>query len=75
MERCELWRNAKRGVTVFGGGNPHLTLAACTLRDHAAGNACGVYLWTRSSATVEADCVFARNAGGNVVLREADAME
>ena len=56
-----------------GGGDP--TLVACTLRDHAAGDkkwsGCGVYVDTLSNgkATVGADCVFERNAGGDVVRR------
>ena len=44
-----------------------LNLAACTLRDHAAGIACGVWVTACSRATVGADCVFARNAGGGVL--------
>ena len=67
LERCELWGNAAGGVFVMGGGNP--TLAACTLRDHATGQyAIGVYV-EGGSATVGADCVFARNARGDVVRR------
>ena len=31
------------------------------------GLACGVYVWAGSNATVGADCVFARNAKGDVV--------
>ena len=60
LERCELWGNAKGGVRVRGVGG--FTLAACTLRDHRAA---GVY--ADSDLTVGADCVFARNVGGNVV--------
>ena len=48
-------------------GNP--TLVGCTIRDHVEGNATGVFV--RSSAhgraTVAADCVFARNAKGDLV--------
>ena len=62
---CELWGNADGGVYADVGGN--LTLAACTLRDHATGRATGVYVRAGSHATVGADCVFARNAGGDVV--------
>ena len=72
LERCELWGNADGGVFVDMEADP--TLAACTLRDHAAGgqaySGCGVYVRADASkgkATVGADCVFARNAKGDVV--------
>ena len=65
LERCELWGNADGGVRVQALGD--LYLAACTIRDHAAGRATGVYVRTGGAATVGADCVFARNAGGDVV--------
>ena len=67
LESCELWGNGWGGVCVFEGGDP--TLAACTLRDHAAGVAAGVYVRAdaKGKATVGADCVYARNAKGNVV--------
>ena len=67
LERCELSGNADGGLYVGYGGSP--TLAACTLRDHATGRACGVYVseHARGRATVGADCVFARNAKGDVV--------
>ena len=68
LERCELWGNANGGVYVWGGGDP--TLAACILRDHAAGqyawSGCGVYV-EDGKVTVGADCVFARNVRGDVV--------
>ena len=64
LERCELWGNADRGVCVVGG---NATLTACTIRDHARGRASGVHVWGGGSAAVGADCVFARNAGGDVV--------
>ena len=77
MERCELWGNADGGVWVGGGSDP--SLAMCTLRDHAAGVACGVYVHSTAAgkATVGADCVFARNAGGDVARawKEAAAEE
>ena len=65
LERCELWGNARVGIYVESGGDP--TIAASTLRDHAAG--CGVFVHrsARGKATVGADCVFARNAAGDVV--------
>ena len=71
LERCELWGNADGGVFGLGGGDP--TLAACTLRDHAAGSrtysGCGVYVHSSAAGrvTVGADCVFARNARRDVV--------
>ena len=65
LESCELWGNGWGGVCVFEGGDP--TLAACTLRDHATGRAAGVYVEAGAQATVGADCVFARNARGDVV--------
>ena len=68
LERCELWGNAEGGVYLEWGGDP--TLAACTLRDHAAGiYAAGVYVDESAAgkATIGADCVFSRNARGDVV--------
>ena len=65
LERCELWGNAGGGVYVLAESDP--TLAACIIRDHAAGRAAGVYVDAFSKATVGADCVFARNAKGDVV--------
>ena len=65
LERCELWGNAGGGVVVKRRLTPHLS--ACTIRDHSAGRACGVYVRVDAGATVAADCVFARNAGGDVV--------
>ena len=67
LERCELWGNANGGVYVRAEGDP--TLTACTLRDHSAGVAAGVYVRSdaRGLATIGADCVFARNAKGDVV--------
>ena len=68
LERCELAANADGGVWVGAGGDP--TLAACVLRDHVAAQAAGVVVSPGCSATVGADCVFARNAGGDVVWEE-----
>ena len=67
LEHCELWGNADCGVWVQQEGDP--SLAACTIRDHAAGRACGVYVLTCASgkATIGADCVFTRNEKGDVV--------
>ena len=48
-----------------GGGS--LALANCTVRDHDWQTAYGVYVAAGSNATVGADCVFARNARGDVV--------
>ena len=52
---------------MYAGGDP--TLSGCTLRDHARGEAAGVFVRSNAAgkATVGADCVFARNAGGDVV--------
>ena len=63
LERCELWGNADGGVVVEPGGD--LFLAACTLRDHSGG-AAGVLVRAGGNAVVE-DCLFAGNAGGDVV--------
>ena len=68
LEGCELWGNANGGVRIQAGGAP--TLRGCVLRDHAAGKAAGVLLLQCCAfcdATVGADCVFARNTGGDVV--------
>ena len=69
LKRCELWGNADGGVYVCHGGDP--VLATCTLRDHAAGCAAGVYVHSssRGKVTVGADCAFASNAGGDVVRK------
>ena len=58
-------------------GDP--TLATCTIRDHALslrfkdGTGCGVLVQPSAEgrATIGADCVFARNAGGDVMREEA----
>ena len=71
LERCELWANRCGGLLVEGGGD--LSLSACSVRDHAKrglSRAYGVYVAAGSSATVGADCVFARNVGGDVVRQE-----
>ena len=71
LERCELWGNANGGLIVLDGSDP--TLASSTFRDHAAGrypySGCGVYVTSSAAGkvTVGADCVFARNARGDVV--------
>ena len=54
-------------MEVVEGANP--ALVGCTLRDHALGRACGVFVKADSSgnATVGADNVFMRNAKGDVV--------
>ena len=65
LEGCEIWGNAREGgVRVEDGGRP--TLAGCTIRDHD-GRGVFVNRFTAGAVTVEADCVFARNAGGNIV--------
>ena len=67
LERCELWGNGDGGVVVDMKGDP--LLAACTLRDHVAGKATGVYVHRSAAgkAMIGADCIFARNAGGDIV--------
>ena len=69
LEGCELWGNADGGVVVQEEAHP--TLASCIFRDHADGlwrnSGSGVYVFHGSNATVGADCVFERNAGGDVV--------
>ena len=68
LECCELWGNVRGGVWVQGAGDP--TIFACIVRDHAKGGcAYGVFVDSASKgkATVGADCVFARNAKGDVV--------
>ena len=69
LERCELWGNADGGVYVSSGGEP--TLGACTLRDHVAGCAAGLFVQSKSygKVTVGADCVFARNLRGGDVRK------
>ena len=73
MERCELWRNAQGGVQVWGGGE--ITLDACTFRNHTAGGACGVHVRDGGTMEVEADCIFANNAGGDVVREKEEEDE
>ena len=74
MERCEVWGNQGGGIFVKEGGSP--SLLGCTIRDHAggaawAGSDCGVYVDAKSGGTVTlgSDTVFARNAGGDVVVK------
>ena len=74
LEGCEIWGHEKCGVYVEKGGDP--TLVACTIRDHAEssserGRGVLVAFSAAGLATVSADCVFARNAGGDVVREEA----
>ena len=49
------------------GGNP--VLHSCTIRDHTAGRAAGVWVLhcAAGGAIIGADCVFVRNARGDVV--------
>ena len=74
LEGCELWGSLGGGVFSFQGGDP--TLSSCTIRDHAlgaalSGSGCGVWVGsnTQGKATLEAGNVFARNAGGDVVIK------
>ena len=75
LEGSEIWANFGSGVIVADRGDP--TLAGCTIRDHVGGGpwisrCCGVRVASDAAgmATVGADCVFARNAGGDVVRDE-----
>ena len=70
LEGCEIWGNSSSGCIVYGGGDP--TLVGCTIRDHSVwtftGSGCGLYVRTDAAGKATAtDCVFARNAGGDVV--------
>ena len=69
LERCELWGNADGGVVVVNTGGP--TLTSCTIRDHVAGRAVGVWVdaTARGGATGLLDCIFARNARGDVLRK------
>ena len=74
LEGCELWDNTGGGVSVRMGGDP--TLVGCTLRDHAVGgkeisSGCGLFVASDAvGLATAADCVFARNAKGDVVRQE-----
>jgi len=67
LEGCEIAGNADCGVFVQNEGDP--TLVGCTIRDHAAGEAAGIFVRAsaRGKAAVGAGNVFARNVGGDVV--------
>ena len=67
LEGCEIAGNANCGVLVQDGGDP--TLVGCTIRDHAAGGAAGVYVSSsaRGKAALGAGNVFACNESGDVV--------
>ena len=69
LDGCVIAGNADCGVKVSHGGDP--TLIACTLRDHAGGEAAGVYVAAdaRGKALVGARNAFLRNAGGDVVRK------
>ena len=69
LEGCEIWGNANGGVEVSFDGDP--TLAGCSVRDHVKGlygRGCGVYVNSdaRGKATIGSDCIFVRNADGDV---------
>ena len=70
LEGCSIVGNVGGGVYVYSEGD--LKLGGCTICDHAASDqACGVFVHVtaRGRVTVGADCVFARNSGGDVVRR------
>ena len=63
LVRTEIWDNAHGGVWVVE-GTP--SLVGCTLRDHGSA---GIFVAPSSAGKVlvAPDCVFARNAGGDVL--------
>ena len=70
---CEIWGN-DNGVRVEREGDP--TLVGCTIRDHADGDIRGIYEESGCGVFVDVsaygkatctDCVFARNASGDIV--------
>ena len=67
LEDCELWGNADCAVWVQQEGDP--TLLHCAVHDEV--DAAGVYVDATAAgkATVGEDCVFARNAGGDIVRK------
>ena len=72
LEGCDIGDNGIGGVLVTNEGDP--TLVGCTLRGHpergnkpSSGSGVYVHSSARGRATVGADCVFANNAGANVV--------
>ena len=66
FEGCDFWSNADGGAFVQLGADP--IFLACTFRDHLTGKACGIVVDhnARGKTTVGADCIFERNAGGDV---------
>ena len=69
LERCDIWSNGNDGVCVENGGDAELV--ACTIRDHPTG--WGVRVDSDSRATVGQDCVFDRNAKGDIIRDANDA--
>ena len=69
LEGCTLAANADCGVFVQKEGDPYLV--GCTIRDHAAGRAAGIYVdgCARGGAAVGARNNFLRNAKGDVVRK------
>ena len=67
---CELWANGgpggvcPSGVFVEGRGDP--VIVACKIRDHAT---CGIFVRadSRGCTSVGPDCIYERNAEGDVV--------
>ena len=64
LEGTEVSGNADCGLRISA-GEP--ALVGCTLRDHAAGKAAGVYVGGSARGAATAGLIFARNAGGDVV--------
>ena len=75
LEGGEIWANAGGGAKVSEGSDP--ALIGCTIRDHTElvtrASGCGVFVHPAvdGRAIVGPDCVFARNARGDVVRVEA----
>ena len=70
LEGCEIAGNARCGVYVQEGGDP--TLVGCSIHDHAAGRAAGIFVHrtARGKAAVGVGNVFLRNEGGDVVRQQ-----
>ena len=71
LEACQIWANTIVGVAVQKGGDP--TLRGCTIRDHRRAawslrGGAGLFVCADSAGkATTTGCVFARNAGGDVV--------
>ena len=74
LEACQIWANTIVGVAVQKGGDP--TLRGCTIRDHRRAawslrGGAGLFVCADSAGkATTTGCVFARNAGGDVVRED-----